>query len=393
MGVQSAFPGGVDGLLDGLRQGKSGLAPSNFLDGKAFGVEAVGELKEPVPSVPGLEGDRKAHLALAALEQLLARSTGAKIGGIWLGTGLSSVIPEELAEDVIPFIEDGKINRPRLYRDIEPARLAPGRHLPERALKAVASRANCTGPQYSSFSACAAGAQAIAAAFRAVKRGEVDVAICGGQDAMIHPLGILSFSLLGALSPSQCRPFDRRRDGFALGEGAALLLLEEEGHAERRGAQPMARLLGAGSSVDAYRPTAPHAEGRGAVLAMQRALRDAGLEPGAVDHVNAHGTATPVGDAAEIKAIAELFGPGQSVSSIKGAVGHCIAAAGAVESAACVLALREGFLPGTYGCEQAEAWPVVIERVPRVTEPRVILSNSMGFGGQNCSLLWGRIEA
>jgi 3-oxoacyl-(acyl-carrier-protein) synthase len=362
------------------------------LDGDAFGIRTVGEVKEAVPTVQGLEGDRKGHLALAALEDVLRAVPDGGIGGCWLGTGLSSVIPKELEEDVIPYILEGRIDRQRLYGDLEVQRLAPGRHLPERTLAAVAERVGCTGPQYTSFSACAAGAQAIAEAYRAIRRGEVDVALCGGQDAMIHPLGVLSFSLLGALSPSQCRPFDQRRDGFALGEGAALLLLEEESRARSRGAPLLARILGAGTSVDAFRPTAPHVDGRGAVLSMERALRDAGLPAEAVDHVNAHGTGTPVGDAAEIKAIVELFGEGQSVSSIKGAVGHCIAAAGAVEAVACVLALKEGFLLGTRGCEQKEDWPVCIEQEPRVASPGVILSNSMGFGGQNCSLLFGRIE-
>jgi 3-oxoacyl-[acyl-carrier-protein] synthase-1 len=125
---------------------------------------------------------------------------------------------------------------------------------------------------------------------------------------------------------------------------------------------------------------------------MQRALQDAGLDPASIDHVNAHGTGTPVGDAAEARAIAEVFGEGQSVSSIKGAVGHTIAAAGAVEAIACAVALQEGFVPGTSGCEDVEEWPVCVERQPRFSKPRRMLSNSMGFGGQNCSLIWGRIE-
>jgi 3-oxoacyl-[acyl-carrier-protein] synthase II len=312
---------------------------------------------------------------------------------VWLGTGLSSVLPEELEEDVIPYIRDGQVDRDALYQCIDSNRLAPNRHLPERALNALADAVSCEGIRYTSFSACAAGAQAIAEAFRAIRRGDVDTALCGGQDAMIHPLGVLSFSLLGALSPTRCRPFDKRRDGFSIGEGAALLLLEEEQYAQRRtGSKPIARLLGAGSSVDAYRPTAPHSEGRGAFLAMTRALRDAGLQPSDVDHVNAHGTGTPVGDAAECKAIAEVFGPGQSVSSIKGAVGHTIAAAGAVESIACALALSEGFVPGTLGCEEVEDWPVQIEKEPKERSCRAIVSNSMGFGGQNCSLVWGRVD-
>lgn len=391
-GLRSAFVGGVEGLRDGLRSGRTGLRPPTFIDGEAFGIPLAGEVKDRVSSRHGLEGDRKAWLLLEAFEELERSISLPEVGGCWLGTGLSSVIPEELEQDVIPFIHSGKIDRASLYNSVESDRLSPWRHLPERALDALARGAGTRGQRYTSFSACAAGAQAIAEAFRAIRRGEVQSALCGGQDAMIHPLGVLSFSLLGALSSDRCRPFDKRRDGFTIGEGAAVLLLESEQSARARGVTPIARLLGAGSSVDAYRPTAPHAEGRGAVLAMRRALRDAQLEPSMVDHVNAHGTGTPVGDAAEARAIAEVFGAGQSVSSIKGAVGHTIAAAGAVEAIACAVALQEGFVPGTSGCEQVEEWPVQVELSPRFCEPRFMISNSMGFGGQNCSLVWGRIE-
>ena len=392
VGLRSAFPGGVEGLTRGLRTGQSGLHRPTSIDGEAFGIALAGEVRDPVNPRPGLEGDRKAWLLLEAFEELRSTTKLPVVGGCWLGTGLSSVIPEELEEDVVPYIAGDAIDRAALYRSVSSQRLAPRRHLPEQALNALADQAGVVGQRYTSFSACAAGAQAIAEAFRAIRRGEVERALCGGQDAMIHPLGVLSFSLLGALSGDRCRPFDQRRDGFSIGEGAALLLLESESAARARGATPIARLLGAGSSVDAYRPTAPHSEGRGAVLSMRRALKDAGLDPAAIDHVNAHGTGTPVGDAAEARAIAEVFGPGQSVSSIKGAVGHTIAAAGAVEAIACAVALQGGFVPGTSGCEQVEDWPVQVELTPRFCSPRFMVSNSMGFGGQNCSLVWGRIE-
>ncbi len=392
LGLRCAFQGGVEGLRAGLMAGESGLSCPNLVDGAAFGIALAGEVSDPLGRWPELDGDRKAVLLMEALGDLRGTAVLPPIGGCWLGTGLSSVIPEELEEDVIPHIHGATIDREAVYAAVESDRLAPRRHLPEVAMNALADAVSCEGPRYTSFSACAAGAQAIAAAFRAIRRGEVESALCGGQDAMIHPLGVLSFSLLGALSPTQCRPFDTRRDGFSIGEGAALLLLEEEQAARDRGAPVIARLLGTGSSVDAYRPTAPHAEGRGAVLSMQRALQDAGLDPASIDHVNAHGTGTPVGDAAEARAIAEVFGEGQSVSSIKGAVGHTIAAAGAVEAIACAVALQEGFVPGTSGCEDVEEWPVCVERQPRFSKPRRMLSNSMGFGGQNCSLIWGRIE-
>ena len=148
------------------------------------------------------------------------------------------------------------------------------------------------------FSACAAAAQAIEAGMRDPSWG-ADVAIVGGQDSMYHPMGLLSFVVLGALSPTRCRPFDRRRDGFMLGEGAAALVLESETHAKQRGVRPLATLLGAGTSLDAYNATAPHPEGRGAELSMRRGFEDAGLSPRSVSMVNAHGTATPLGDLVE----------------------------------------------------------------------------------------------
>jgi 3-oxoacyl-[acyl-carrier-protein] synthase II len=208
------------------------------------------------------------------------------------------------------------------------------------------------------------------------------------MDAMIHPLGVLSFLVLGALSPGTCRPFDRNREGFVIGEGAAMLLLESEELARARGANILARVLGAGSSVDAHNVTAPHPEGKGAELSMRRAMKEAGLVR--VDHVNAHGTGTPLGDRAEAAAIARVLGPEVSVSSIKGAIGHCIAAAGAVEAAACIAALAQGWSPGTAGLEDPEDLGINAQAEPQQDHPQTILSNSFGFGGQNTSLIFGR---
>jgi 3-oxoacyl-(acyl-carrier-protein) synthase len=167
-------------------------------------------------------------------------------------------------------------------------------------------------------------------------------------------------------------------------------VLESAARAEARGARVRARVLGAGTSADAWNVTAPHPKGAGAELAMRRALRDAGLEPGQVDYVNAHGTGTPLGDAAEAAAIGRVLGPGAAVSSIKGAVGHTIAAAGALEAAACIAALEGGFRPGTVGLESSDiSLPVRAIVAPEDADVRVTLSNSFGFGGQNCALLLG----
>lgn len=356
-------------------------------DGAALGVPAVARV-EGVDDAPGYPDDRKAALALAAAEDALAGLPEGGRRGVWLGTGLSSLTTDELRRDLYPFLVDGRFDREAIARDLDPGKPAPRRHLPERVTQAVAARVGA-GVAETSFSACAAAAQSIAAAARAVARGDVDVAFAGGHDAMLHPIGYLSFVVLGALSPTGGRPFDRRRDGFLIGEGAAVLRLEREADARARGATVLARFLGAGTSVDAYNVTAPHPEGHGAALAMTRALRDAGISAGDVDYVNAHGTGTPVGDKAEAMAIARVLGD-VPVSSFKGAVGHTIAAAGAVELALCLACFAEDTLPGTVGLEEPDPdlpANVLVRDVAK--RPRTILSNSFGFGGQNCALIVG----
>ncbi len=393
VGALSAFGVGFAALAGGLRAGRSALrAPAPETGAPALGIATAAQIPSPVADLEGFEDDRKSSLALLAAEEALAAAgLRGPLGraGVWLGTGLSSVTPLELAQDAYPHLRDGRLHGPSMAADVGPGKVAPARHHAWRAARAVAARWGIRGPVETSFSACAAGAQAIAAGALAVRRGELDVALCGGHDSMIHPLGILSFVVLGALSPTACRPFDRQRDGFTIGEGAAVLVLEDEASARRRGAPILARVLGAGSSVDAWRVTAPHPDGAGAALSMRRALRDAGLDAGAVDHVNAHGTGTPLGDAAEARAVAEVLGGGVPVSSIKGAIGHCIAAAGAVEAAACVAGLSQGWSPGTAGLEEADELPVTARAAPAEDRPGVVLSNSFGFGGQNCSLILG----
>jgi hypothetical protein len=336
---------------------------------------------------PDFPDDRKGSLAAAVVGELLPRLPEGR-RGLFLGTGLSSLTPDELRRDLYPALRNGSFDRAWLAHDLAPGRPAPRRHQPERVTTVLGARMGASRAE-TNFSACAAAAQSIAAAARAVGRGDVDVALAGGHDSMLHPLGYLSFVVLGALSPTVGRPFDRRRDGFLIGEGAAVLQLEREADARARGAPILARFLGAGSSVDAHNVTAPHPEGRGAALAMRRALRDAGLEPGDVDYVNAHGTGTPVGDIAESIAIHGVLGP-VATGSFKGAFGHCIAAAGAVEMAWCILGFGLNRTWGTVGCEDPDpALRCEVLREGRSGAPRVVMSNSFGFGGQNCALCFG----
>jgi 3-oxoacyl-[acyl-carrier-protein] synthase II len=206
---------------------------------------------------------------------------------------------------------------------------------------------------------------------------------------MLHPIGILSFVVLGALSTTTARPFDRRRDGFLLGEGAAYVRLERESDARARGAPILARILGAGTSMDAHNVTAPHPDGHGAALAMRRALVDADISARDVDYVNAHGTGTPVGDRAEALAIGRVLGD-VPVSSFKASIGHTIAAAGAVELGLCIGLFSARRIPATVGLEEpATDCPANVMVAPAARAPKVLISNSFGFGGQNCALVVG----
>jgi len=388
VGVVTGYGVGLDRLCDGLLAGRSAGAPPTPAQVAELPIPLVASAPASLRPPHDFTDDRKAGLLFEAAAQLPDELGAPERCGVFLGTGLSSVTPEELEQDLYPHLEGQRFARPSLAADLTPHGGAPQRHLPARAAFALAARRDIRGPVLTSFSACAAGAQAIAGAVQAIRRGEIDRALAGGQDAMAHPLGMLSFLQLDTLCAEACRPFDLRRDGFMLGEGAALLLIETPEAARACGREPMARLLGVGTSVDAHAVTAPHPDGHGALLTMRRALSDAALPPEAVDQVNAHGTGTPVGDRAEALAISRLLPPTTPVCSIKGAVGHTIAAAGAVELTATVGAMARGFTPGTVGCEQPDpACPVNVQRAPGTDAPGVVLSNSMGFGGQNATIV------
>jgi 3-oxoacyl-[acyl-carrier-protein] synthase II len=256
------------------------------------------------------------------------------------------------------------------------------------------------GPNYGCLTACAAGSQAIGEAALQIRYGEADLMLAGGTHSMIHPLGVSGFIRLAALSANAdperaSRPFDRHRDGFVLGEGAGMLVLEEYDQARRRGASILAELTGYGSAADAFRVTDSHPEGRGAIACMRQALADAGLNPLDVGYINAHGTSTKVNDAVESLAIHNVFGSAAPpVSSIKSMIGHLIAGAGAVELIACVEAIRQGLLPPTihYETPDPECNLDYIANRARECRIRHALSNSFGFGGQDVSLVVSRFE-
>jgi 3-oxoacyl-[acyl-carrier-protein] synthase II len=269
---------------------------------------------------------------------------------------------------------------------------------PNLAAGHLAYHFKAAGPNFNTLTACAASTQAIGEATMLIRRGDADVMISGGTHSMIHPLGVTGFNRLTALSTrndamqSASRPFDRTRDGFVLGEGAAMLILEEYNHAKKRGAHILAEVAGYGSTADAFRITDIHESGRGAIEAMRLALADAGCQVTDVDYISAHGTGTEENDKIESLAIRTLFGDHAKkvpVSSVKSMMGHLIAAAGGTELITCVLAIRDGILPPTINYQTPDP-NCDLDYVPnkaRKAPVKAALSNSFGFGGQNDTLI------
>lgn len=272
--------------------------------------------------------------------------------------------------------------------------LAPGQ---------VAMRTGATGPSYSPVSACASSNHAIGEAFHAIQRGDADMMIAGGTEACITAISFAGFAAARALASdwetpeTASKPFDRKRSGFVHAEGGAVLILEELGSAKRRGAPIVAEVLGFGMSADAYHITAPPENGEGAARAMRRALKSSGVAPERVSYINAHGTATPVGDLAETRAIRAVFGDHAgrlAVSSTKSMLGHALGGSAAIEAGACVFALRDGAIPPTINLNDPDP-ECDLDYVPnaaRKAELDVVLSNSFGFGGANTTLVLGRYE-
>jgi 3-oxoacyl-[acyl-carrier-protein] synthase II len=321
--------------------------------------------------------------------------------GVVMGTGL---IPMDLAE-IAPMLwessdANGRLATTRLGQRGEGV-LYPLwilKHLPNMVAAHISLALNAQGPNSTITTACAAGTQAVGEAFRLIARDDADIVLAGGADSRIDPFMLLAYTALGALSlakrsPAEVsRPFDGGRDGFVLGEGAGVLVLEELEHARRRGAEVYAEVLGLGSSFDAYSVTKPEPEARGAARAIECALREARVDPGDVDYINAHGTSTRLNDLMETMAVKRVFGEGARalpLSSIKSMVGHLIGAAGAVEAVALAMTLRHGVLPPTINQTQPDPG-CDLDYVPncaREQRVRTAVSTSFGFGGQNAALV------
>ena len=365
---------GVDALWDGLLHPMvvggevRGYDPTEF-----FGPKEARQL------------DRFAQYSMVAADMAVEEAGELAVdpakAGVMFATGVGGL--DTLASQVVLYTEKGA--------DRVSPRLVP-MMMVNAGAAGISMRLGWRGPSEVICSACAAGTHAISAAARLVASGRCDVAIGGGSEAGMHPVALAAFANMTALSTSgHSRPFDARRDGFVMTEGAAALVLEEYDHAAARGATIYAEVAGAASTADAHHITAPAPDGSGAVSCMELALADAGITPDQVGHINAHGTSTPLNDLAEARAITKVFGePGPLVTSTKGVTGHGLAAAGAIEAVAAVLTIHRATIPPTAGYEEPD--PEITIRVvhgePMPWEPAAVLSNSFGFGGHNGCLVF-----
>jgi 3-oxoacyl-[acyl-carrier-protein] synthase II len=303
--------------------------------------------------------------------------------GSWVGSGIGGIISLEEQIDVL---------RTKGPRRVSPF-LVP-MMMANSAGATISMRYGLQGPCENTVTACAAGTQSITNGARLIRDGRCDLVICGGSEAAITPVSVAAFGNMTALSSSgESTPFAAGRDGFVISEGAAILVLEEMELARARGATVLAEILGGASTADAHHITAPSPGGEGAVRCMETALEDAGVSAAEVTYINAHGTSTPLNDAAEAEAIVKVFGlPGPAVSSIKGVTGHSLGAAGAIEAASVVLSIIHREIPPTMGTNELDPELPPIDLVlgsPRAWEPGPALSNSFGFGGHNGTVIFG----
>jgi 3-oxoacyl-[acyl-carrier-protein] synthase II len=396
---------GTEENWQALLAGHSGIAPITRFDASRFSTRIAGEVKgfEPTRWI----GAREARTTAADLFIQYALAAGSMAmsdagltvegelcerAGCFVGSGMGGLGTIEATHKT--FMEKG----PR--HGISP--FFATQLIINLAAAHLAMKYNAKGPSYAQVSACASGAHAIGDGCRAIQRDEVDVMICGGTEAVVTALGVGAFCAMRALStrndaPAEAsRPFDLERDGFVMGEGAGIVILEEMEHAKKRGAKLYAELTGYGANADAYHVTAPAPEGEGAQRCMRLALKDARLAPSDIDYINAHGTSTKLNDATETVAIKKVFGdhaPRLMVSSTKSMTGHLLGAAGGIEAAFCALALARGQVPPTinYTTPDAACDLDYVPNTARDARLRHAMSNSFGFGGTNACLVFSAI--
>jgi 3-oxoacyl-[acyl-carrier-protein] synthase II len=402
-GLVTAIGNDVATTWDALLAGRSGAAPITLFDASGHDVRFACEVKDFDPSKyldrkEVKRTDRFLQFALATAQQAVGeaeiesvmREESPARTGVIVGSGIGGLAT--LEEQHIRMLERG------------PDRVSPffiPMFIADMAAGLISMRYGVRGPNYCTVSACASSAHAVGLAYRSIRTGEADVMIAGGTEATITPLCVAGFAAMKALStrndePEKAsRPFDAKRDGFVLGEGSGMVILESLEHARARGARILAELKGFGQSADAYHMTAPAPEGAGAQIAMREALADAGLAPEDIDYVNAHGTSTPANDATETTAIKAVFGDRAHqivVGSTKSMTGHTLGAAGAVETVISALVCREGRIPPTINYEEPDPACDLNYGQQGVTERpvRAALSNSFGFGGHNVALAVSR---
>jgi 3-oxoacyl-[acyl-carrier-protein] synthase II len=394
---------GTEASWDGLRAGRSGIGPITQFDAKAFSCRIAGEVKdfEPARYIEKKEikkMGRFIQFAIAASECALSSSgfqitaENAERVGVYIGSGIGGFEVIEREHQIL--LEHGPRRISPFFIPATIINLASGQ---------VSIRCGAKGPNSATATACTTSAHSIGDSFRIIQRGDADAMICGGTEACITPMGIGGFAAMRALStrndePERAsRPWDRDRDGFVVGEGAGIVILEELESATNRKARILAELVGYGMSADAFHVTAPPENGEGAFRVMRNALRDAGLQPEQVQYVNAHGTSTEVGDRIETEALKRAFGSHAyklAISSTKSMTGHLLGGAGGLEAGITVLALRDQIAPPTTNLENPD--PMCdLDYVPNRARPMKIeyaLSNSFGFGGTNGCLIFKRYQ-
>lgn len=401
VGVLSPIGNNLTDFVSGLQNGTSGAGPITYFDAQEFKTRFACELKDfnvndHMDRKEARKQDPFSQYAMIVAEQAISDSgldlekLDPFMSGVIWGSGIGGL--KSLEKEIEDFARGSGTPRynpfmiPKMISDI-----APGH---------ISIKYNFRGINYGTVSACASANHAMSNAFDYIRLGKADVIICGGSEAAITRTGLGGFSNMKALSErnddpaTASRPFDKDRDGFVLGEGAAGFIFEDYEHAKKRGAKIYGEVVGSGMTADAYHITAPHPDGHGAAHVMQTALKEAKINPEEVDYINVHGTSTPLGDVAEIKAIEKVFGTdakGINISSTKSMTGHLLGAAGAVEALACIMAMEHNFVPPTINNFNLD--PEINPRLnltlneAQERKVNVILSNTFGFGGHNSSIV------
>lgn len=409
LGLITPVGNSVEATWSALMDGRNGVGYIKKFDTEKFPVKIAAEVHnfDPLKFIPKKEARKMGafiHYAIAAATEAMADS------GFQLTE--QGKFPADLAENAGTYISSGigdfwaiEREHSKLLKE-GPDRVSPFfivSAIVNLAAGQVSIRYGAKGPNSATATACSAGAHAIGDSFRIIQRGDADVMICGGAESAITPMSVAGFASMRALSTRNddpqhaCRPFERDRDGFVIGEGAGIMILEELELAKRRGARIYAELVGYGMTADAFHLTMPDETGSGAIRAMRKTIRDAGIQPEQVGYINAHGTSTPFNDKFETLAIRQTFGKHAyklAVSSTKSMTGHLLGAAGGIEGVFSVLSIHRNVLPPTinYLNPDPDCDLDYIPNVPREAEVEYALSNSFGFGGTNAALLFKRYE-